>query len=174
MPTLRYILAALVLCWSALATAAVDITFHSFNGSVLAGRYPHTFVSLEGTLDDGTQVNENFGFTAKRANLSVLRGPVEHEIAVEDAKYLKTTNRHFTLTMTDAQYRDVRALMVAWRDAPGKYYDLDTRNCIHFVGEIAKIMGLRVEYPKKLLRKPRGWLNHISALNPQLDAPAIR
>jgi hypothetical protein len=33
--------------------------------------------------------------------------------------------------------------------------------------------GLRVDYPKALLRKPRAWLNHISALNPQLHAKAI-
>ena len=164
----RTALLLLALGWSSFAAAAVDITFHSFNGSVLAGRYPHTFVSMEGTLEDGTPVKENFGFSAKRASLAVLNGPVEHMILVEEEKWLRKTNRHFTLSMTDEQYRKVSSLVEAWRNAPGKYYDLETRNCIHFVGEIAKIMGLKVNYPDKLLRKPKSWLNYITTLNPQL------
>lgn len=164
----RTALLLLALGWSSFAAAAVDITFHSFNGSVLAGRYPHTFVSMEGTLEDGTPVKENFGFSAKRASLAVLNGPVEHMILVEEENWLRKTNRHFTLSMTDEQYRKVSALVEAWRNAPGKYYDLETRNCIHFVGEIAKIMGLKVNYPDKLLRKPKSWLNYITTLNPQL------
>jgi len=140
---------------------------------VLAGRYPHTFVSMEGTLDDGTEVKENFGFSAKSASLAVLSGPVEHMILVEEEKWLRKTNRHFTLTMTDGQYRKVRALVEAWRDAPGEYYDLETRNCIHFVGEIGRIMGLDISYPDKLLRKPKSWLNHITRLNPELGAQQV-
>ena len=163
----------LALAWSSIAAAAVEITFHSFNGSIFAGRYPHTFVSMEGTLENGTQVKENFGFSARKANLAVLRGPVEHVILVEEDKWLTKTNRHFTLTMTDRQYGEVSALVEAWRNAPGKYYDLETRNCIHFVGEIGRIMGLDISYPKKLLRKPKSWLNHITGLNPHLGAKEI-
>ncbi len=170
---LRTFVLLLALAWSSLAAAAVDITFHSFNGSILGGRYPHTFVSMEGTLEDGTEVRENFGFSAKKANLAVLRGPVEHVILVEKDKWLTKTNRHFTLAMTDAQYRKVRALVESWRNAPGRYYDLKTRNCIHFVGEIGKIMGLEVGYPEKLLRQPKSWLNYITGLNPSLGAEEI-
>ena len=159
--------------WSSLAAAAVDLTFHSFNGSVVAGRYPHAFVSMAGTLEDGTVVKENFGFSAKRTTLAVLNGPVEHTILVEKDKWLTRTNRHFTITITDQKYREVRALVEAWRNAPGKYYDLETRNCIHFVGEIAKIVGLEVVYPEKMMRRPKKWLNYITGLNPRLGAKAI-
>lgn len=170
---LKNLLVLCALTWATMSAAAVDITFHSFNGSVLAGRYPHTFVAMKGTLEDGTQVDENFGFSAKKATIAVLRGPVEHIVMTEKRKWLEKTNRHFTLTMTDEQYWQVREHVAAWRDAPGKYYDLETRNCIHFVGEIARIMGLQVAYPKGLLRKPKSWLNHIASLNPQLDAKQI-
>ena len=157
------------------AEAKVRVSFHSFNGSVLFGRYPHTFVVFEGTLDEtGQAVNENFGFTAKTAGPAVLAGPVTHAIWVEEPKWIGKTNRHFTLTVDDATYRKMRAEVEAWRNAPGKYYDLDRRNCIHFVGKIAQIGGLKVDYPKSMLRKPRSWLNHISELNPQLGAKPIR
>ena len=170
---IRHLAVLFAFAWASMAAAAVDITFHSFNGSIFAGRYPHTFVSMEGTLEDGTPVKENFGFSAKRAGPAVLAGPVEHIVMTEKEKWLTKTNRHFTLTMTDAQYRQVRQLIEDWRNAPGKYYDLDTRNCIHFVGEIGRIMGLKVDYPRKLLRQPKSWLNHISTLNPRLGAPQI-
>jgi hypothetical protein len=156
------------------ASARVEVEFHSFNGSVFFGRYPHTFVVFRGTLDDsGKKVYENFGFTAKHVSPAVLSGPVEGEIYVEQEKWIAKTNRHFTVTVDDATYRKMRAEVDFWGNHPGKFYDLDRNNCVHFVGKIAQMAGLKVDYPKALLRKPRAWLNHISALNPQLHAKAI-
>ncbi len=171
---LMQFLAVLALAWSGPALAEVRIHFHSFNGSVLFGRYPHTFIVLEGTLDDtGEPVNENYGFSAKEATTAVLNGPVEHVVLIETEKNVRRTNRHFSMSLTDDQYRDIIAEVHRWQFAPGKFYDLDTRNCIHFVGEMAKILGLRVEYPDDMLRRPKKWLNHITALNPQLGAQRI-
>ncbi len=170
---LQLALALLAFAWAPVAQADVQLAFHSFNGSVLWGRYPHTFVSMEGTLDDGTAIHENYGFSAKRASPAVLSGPVEHIVMTEKDKWLEKTNRHFTVTIDDAKYWEIRKEVARWRDAPGQYYDLDTRNCIHFIGAIAQMVGLRIEYPKDLLRKPRSWLNHISAINPQLGASTI-
>ncbi|RIV75792.1 hypothetical protein [Pelagerythrobacter aerophilus] len=168
------ILSLVALAWSVGAAADVRMSFHSFNGSVLFGRFPHTFIVLEGTLDEtGQPIEENYGFTAKTVSTRLLNEPVEHAVEVEDEKYIQETNRHFTVTLTDAQYWQVRSEVTKWRDAPGKYYDLDKRNCIHFVGAMARIAGLRVDYPKDMLRRPKKWLNHITVLNPQLGAEAI-
>lgn len=157
--------------FSGTAFAAVKATFHSFNGSVLFGRYPHTFVSFDGTLDGtGERVRENFGWTAKSVSPAVLQGPVYGVIWVEKEKWLEKTNRHFTITLTDAQYRTLRAEVEAFRNAPGKYYSLEYRNCIHFVGKLGELLGLKVDYPKEMLRKPREWLNRVGDLNPQLKA----
>ncbi|MEO9461479.1 MAG: hypothetical protein ABJ242_01975 [Marinomonas sp.] len=160
--------------WTTPAMADVQVTFHSFNGSVMFGRYPHTFIALSGELEsNGRKINENYGFTAKNVSPAILRGPVRHDISIEKPKYLKKTNKHFTLTISDAQYFRIVAEMKKWRDAPGKYYDLDTRNCIHFVGKIAQIVGLKVSYPEKMLRRPKKWLNHVAGLNPKLGAKKI-
>ena len=40
-------------------------------------------------------------------------------------------------------------------------------------GAVARIAGLRVDYPEDLLREPKSWLNHIAKLNPQLGAEEI-
>ena len=156
------------------AMAQVQMHFHSFNGSVFFGRYPHAFVVLEGKLSDGTRVNENYGFTAADPSPAVLRGPVKHAILTEPQKYVDSTNRHFSVTLNDAQVAKVRATMRQWRDAPGNAYNLDTRSCVHFVGAMAQIAGLRVAYPKKMLRRPKNWLNYIGGLNPQLGVSPIR
>lgn len=172
---LTLFLSLFALSWAMSAAAEVTMSFHSFNGSVLVGRYPHAFVVLEGTVPGtGEVVNENYGFTAKKVTTAILSGPVEHDIMVEKADYIKKTNRHFSVTITAKQLAEVRATMRAWRDAPGKYYDLDNRNCIHFVGAMAKIAGISVDYPKDMLRRPKKWLNYITGKNPQLGAKPIK
>ncbi|MEL7446871.1 MAG: hypothetical protein AAGK02_13865 [Pseudomonadota bacterium] len=160
--------------WTTPALAAVEMHFHSFNGSVLVGRYPHTFIVLEGKLSNGTVVNENFGFSARKVTPAILNGPVEHMVLAEKAKTIPKTNRHFTVTLNDAQYRRIKREVLAWKNAPGKYYDLERRNCIHFVGAMARIVGLEVEYPNDMLRRPKAWLNHVTALNPRLGAAQVR
>lgn len=169
------LLALLALGWTSPALADVQIHFHSFNGSVLIGRYPHTFIVLDGELEEnGAKVKESYGFSAKKISPAILSGPVEHEVVGEKDKYVRSTNRHFTLTITDEQYRQITAEVKKWQNAPGKYYDLDTRNCIHFVGRMAQILGLTVDYPKDMLRRPKKWLNHIASLNPSLKAKQIK
>ncbi|MXO82428.1 hypothetical protein GRI35_03430 [Altererythrobacter aestiaquae] len=160
--------------WSLPAAAEVKMAFHSFNGSYFFGRYPHTFVRLTGTMKDGTKVDENYGFTAKKVSTAILRGPVEHDILIEKDKYIRKTNVHFTVTLSDAQVAKVRATMRSWRDAPGKFYDLEKRNCLHFVGAMAQIAGITVDYPKKMLRKPKKWLNYIGEKNPHLGAKKVK
>ena len=49
---LQLALALTAFFWAAAASAEVRVTFHSFDGSVLFGRYPHAFVSMEGELAD--------------------------------------------------------------------------------------------------------------------------
>ncbi len=171
---LSFLLALFMLSWSASAAAEVRMSFHSFSGSVFFGRYPHAFVVLEGRLDsNGRKIDENFGFTAAEVSRDVLKGPVRQKVYAEPDKYIRSTNRHFTVTLTDEEYYQVKREVAKWRDAPGPYYHIDKRNCIHFVGAMAQIAGLRVDYPKSVVRKPKEWLNHITRLNPQLGAKQI-
>lgn len=171
-------LAALLLALASLglatpAQADVAVSFHSFNGSVLWGRYPHTFVMFEGTLDDGTQVDQNYGFSARNSAQAISSGPAEHMIITETDQTIASTNRHFTVTVSDSQYRRLIATVLAWRDYPGDYYDLDENNCIHFVAALARGVGLEADVPEEYLRRPKAWLNYITRKNPQLGAREI-
>ncbi|GGD54555.1 hypothetical protein GRI62_04035 [Erythrobacter arachoides] len=155
------------------ALADVQVSFHSFNGSVLWGRYPHTFIVLDGTLANGTRVNENYGFSARNSAEAITQGPAQHMILTETANSIAQTNRHFTVTVNDQTYRRLRAEVIAWRDYPGRYYDLDERNCIHFVSRMAQLVGLRSDVPSEYVRRPKAWLNYITRRNPQLGAAEI-
>ena len=175
MRRLIILLSLLVTLFAAPAWAQVRLSFHSFNGSMFGGRFPHTFVVLEGTLEaTGASIEENYGYSARHATPAVLAGPVAHMIMVEPPKYLTTTNRHFTVPIDDATYWRIRQEVAKWRDEPGKAYRLDEHSCVHFVGKLAELAGLKVDYPKPLIRKPKAWLNHVVTLNPQLGAKAIK
>lgn len=172
---LAALLAAIfAMVFAAPAMAAVTVYFHSFNGSVLWGRYPHAFVVFDGTLDgNGQRVHENFGFSAKYTSQAITNGPAEHEIIVEDEDTIPDTNRHFSVTITDEQYQRLRAEIERWRNHPGRYYDLDERNCIHFVANLAQMLGLKADVPEDMLRRPKKWLNYVTRNNPQLGAEEI-
>ena len=155
--------------------AQVLLTFQSFNGSMFGGRFPHTFVVLQGTLDaTGAKVEENYGYSAKSLSPAILTGAVQAIVMTEPPKYVTTTNRHFTVPISDATYWRIREEVAAWRDAPGKQYRLDEHNCVSFVGRIAELAGIRVDYPKGLMRKPKAWLNHLVGINPQLGATPVK
>jgi hypothetical protein len=42
---------------------------------------------------------------------------------------------------------------------------------VHFVAALAEAAGLRVDYPRDLMKRPRSYLEHIRALNPRLVVP---
>ncbi len=167
-------LAVLLLLVPLPAAARVMLSFHSFNGSIMGGRYPHTFIVLEGTLDStGKVVSENYGYTATVVGPVMVGRSVPGMIMVEKPKYVQTTNRHFSVPLTDAQYYAVITEVRAWYDDPANPYNLERRNCIHFVGRIAELVGLRVQIPHDLLRRPKAWLNLVTRINPQLGAREI-
>jgi hypothetical protein len=170
-----FLLALLIALLPAPLSAKVLISFHSFNGSVVFGRYPHGFVVMEGTLEaTGQSVSGNYGFTAKSVTPAILSGPVKHAVEAEAEKYVKSTNRHFSVEVDDATYARVMHEIAAWRDAPGKYYDLNNRNCVHFIGRIAELLGLKVAYPKDYIKRPKAFLNQIVLDNPQLGRTPIK
>ena len=166
-------LALLLACMPQVAAARVSLAFHSFTGSILHGRYPHAFIALTGTLEgSGRRVAENYGYTPVSLSPAIFEGNVPAKIHVEGRKYLAMTNRHFAVPLSDAQYRAVVAEVRRWRDGPGvARYNLHTNNCIHFVAHIAAMVGLRVDFPDGMALRPKEWLDHVAAMNPQLAAP---
>ena len=146
------------------AAAAVDITFYSRE---LGSTFPHAFVVLKGQLDrDGSRIDEDYGFTAKAVTPAILFGPVKGEVVSDqDGSYARGSDKHFTITLSDAEYDRVMAVVERWRTARQPSYRLDKANCIHFVGEIATAIGIDGAPRKGLMKKPRSFLVAVTEAN---------
>lgn len=153
------------------ALAAVEIAFYS--RELGGNNFPHAFVTLKGTLDStGEAVDTSYGFTAKAVTPAILLGSVAGEVVVEGERQVARSDRQFALVLTDAQYGAVMAVVEEWRDRRQPSYNLNRRNCVHFVGELARAAGLTVEADRRLMRRPRSFLQHVRSLNPQLGPAA--
>lgn len=158
---LGIILAFLVM--AAPARAEVILSFYSHD---LSSTFPHAFVTLKGKTEDGRAIDTNFGFTAKAVTPAILMGSVGGKVETSKADYVASSDRQFAVKLNDRQFDAVMALVERWRTLPGKSYNLNRRNCIHFVGEIAQTVGLRVVFEKDLLKKPKSFLLSLVTLNP--------
>lgn len=156
-------LAMLVAC-SAPVAAAVRITFYS---KELGTTFPHALITMDGTLDrNGERINVDYGFTAKSVTPALLFGAVKGEVISDHgASYIRASDKHFSLILSDAEYDKVMALIARWRALPQPSYDLNKRNCVHFVADVAAGLGMRADIPVKLMKKPRSYLNLLTEGN---------
>lgn len=155
--------AALLAALAVPASAAVSITFYS---KELSTSFPHAFVVVEGVLDrGGPRIAEDYGFTAKTISPAILWGKVAGEVITDHTvSYVKGSDRHFTLTLTDAEYDRAMATVERWRSTRQPSYDLDKHNCVHFVAEIAASVGLTAD-TRRFMKKPRSYLETLTEAN---------
>ena len=164
LPRALALLAAVLLALAAApGWAAVSITFYS---KELGASFPHAFVILEGAPDrGGPRIDEDYGFTAKTISPAILWGKVAGEVISDHSEsYVKGSDRHFTLTLTDSEYDQAMATIAQWRAAKQPSYDLDRHNCVHFVAEVAASIGL-VADTSRLMKKPRSFLEGLTRAN---------
>ncbi len=145
------------------AQAAVTITFWS---QEFGRSFPHAFFTFAGTPDaGGPAADGNYGFTAKAVTPALLAGSVPGRIDRPTPAYLGRSNAHFSVVLTDAQYAAVRSLIDEWGANGDSHYNLNRRNCVHFVAEAARRSGLTVVEDRKLMKKPRSFTQAMERAN---------
>lgn len=148
------------------AQAEVVATFYSHD---FGDHFPHAFVKLKGTVDStGQMVDTNYGFTAASLSPAILMGPVKGIIESQNAKYIASSNAHFSVRLSDVDYMRMMALVEKWRVMPGRSYNLNKRNCVHFAMEAAALLGITVNRNSKFFKKPKTFLLEVMRLNPGL------
>ena len=146
-------------------SAQVVATFYSHER---AGNFPHAFFTLQGrTLADGKAVDTNYGFTTKVVTPAVLFGSVAGRVEQATPQYIANSDAQFSVTLTDAQYEAMLAVVTKWQTRKSPSYNLNKANCVHFVGEAAQAAGLTVAFPRALMKKPRSYLVEIRRMNAQ-------
>jgi hypothetical protein len=145
------------------AQARVVITFWSYENG---GDFPHAFFTIHGTPDrGGGPVRITYGFTAKAITPAILLTTVPGKIDHTTKSYIAKSLAHFALPISDAQYDAVMRQVSEWNAKGGNSYNVNKRNCVHFVGEAMRRSGLRVVEDKKLIKKPRSFTRSIASLN---------
>jgi hypothetical protein len=145
------------------AAAAVEITFYSRE---FGTQFPHGFVTLKGTLDrGGERIDTNYGFTATHVSPSILFGSVRGVVEAVNPGYVRDSEAHFALTLSDAEYDRVMETVVRWRDLRQPSYSLKRRNCVHFVADIAATLGMQAEVPRNLTRRPTSFTESLIRTN---------
>jgi len=148
------------------AAATVRASFYS---KEFGATFPHAFITVVGVVDSsGEKVDASYGFTAKSVSPALLMHAVPGEVVSSDRKYIASSNRHFMMTLNDEQYAALVATVAKWRDSPQPSYDLNKRNCVFFVADIAAALGLKAETPKALMKKPRSYLQSLVAANREI------
>ena len=153
----------LLFTWAVPAQAAVQISFHSRD---FGTSFPHAFILFSGTLDStGEAVEGNYGFTVRHLiGPSFFFGRVQGTVLSESAEYVAGANHHFTMVVTEDQYRNVMALIETWRSLPQPSYSLERRNCVSFVAEVATLLGLQAD-TRGLMRRPKAFLDRVREQN---------
>ncbi|HEX8191397.1 MAG TPA: hypothetical protein VF552_00710 [Allosphingosinicella sp.] len=159
------VLAAGVLAFlmPAAAPAAVEMTFYSRE---FGSQFPHGFVVLQGTPDrGGERIDTNYGFTATAVSPAILFGSVRGKVEAVGGGYIRDSEAHLRLTLTDAEYDRVMETVARWRDARQPSYSLSRRNCVHFIADIAAALGMQADVPRHLTRRPTGWTESLIRRN---------
>jgi len=150
------------------AWAQVTISFYSRD---FGETFPHAFFTLRGTVaGDTTPVDANYGFTAVTVSPAILMGPVKGKVETVKPDFVRKSQLHLSFPISDDQYRAVVALVDRWRSLPGRSYDLNKRNCVFFVAAVARTLGLDVVEDRKLMKKPRSFLDDVVRRNQRVAA----
>ncbi len=163
-----FFLSLLLLCAGLAAPARAEVVV-SFYSHDFGDRFPHAFIVLKGTIDaTGEVVDANYGFTATSVSPAILLGSVKGKVESSKPDYIAKSDRQFDVTIDDATYARVLAKVDEWRTRDQPSYSLNKRNCVHFVMELAEVVGLTVNRKSKLFKKPKSFLIETKGLNPQL------
>lgn len=161
----RLLLAAgTLLALASAASAEVTLTFysHHFGTYGLGVTFPHAYVRLSGTTKaDAKPVNANYGFTAQTISPSIMWEPVEGFVISMPDDYMAMSQPHLSLPISDEQYRSVLAIVDRWRKYPQPSYNLNSKNCVTFVREIAIALRLPASNDVKFIRSPREFLEDL-------------
>ncbi len=153
------------------ARADVTITFYSHDMEAFGMRaFPHAFFAVTGTLArGGPPINTNYGFTARSTD-AALFGSTQGDIETKDTPYVARSRRHFSVVVPDATYDRLMALVSNWAKRGPKGYSLGKANCVHFAGEAAALVGMKVAFPQNLMKKPKSFLEMVQRDNRHLFA----
>lgn len=171
---LKTLLAVVLLWLVAGPAAAVTVTFFGHEGAQVRGGwlyFPHAYVRLHGTLESGETVERSVGFTARSPGPQLLLFSGPGILKEPDAVYVAEGVPYLSVEISDEVFHQITARIDWWGTAEGSRYNLNKRNCIAFVADVAQRLGLRT--PSHETLSPNGFLKDMVAMNPPGSLPGL-
>ncbi len=163
-----WVLGGLLALIAGQALAEVTVTFYAHPGARVRGGdllFPHAYVHAVGSEEaTGAPVDWSAGFTAKSPGPHLLFTRGGGVVTEPDARYVSEGKPFLALTVDDATWHALRARAEWWNSPEGSVYDLRRRNCITFIADLARVVGLRTAQEPSM--KPGTFLEATAALNP--------
>lgn len=129
------------------AWAEVTVTFYAHPGHRVRGGtllFPHAYMTVKGNLDaTGEAVDWAAGFTARDPGPALLMMTGAGVVAEPEVQYRDEGKAYLTRTVDDATYRSLYERVAFWRSREGSTYDLRRRNCITFIADVMRAVGLK-------------------------------
>ncbi|MBX9574798.1 MAG: hypothetical protein K2X07_04080 [Caulobacteraceae bacterium] len=154
--------------------AAVTVTFYGHEGAQVRGGwlyFPHAYLRLHGTLDTGETVDRAVGFTARSPGPQLLLFSGPGILKEPEPAYLAEGVAYLSVEISDEAFHQITARIDWWGTPEGSRYNLNKRNCIAFVADVAQRLGLST--PSHETLSPNGFLKDMVALNPAGSVPGL-
>lgn len=155
------------------AAAQVVLTFAAKRAEGSLG-IPHSYLRIGGTTETGEDIQRTFGFMPREESAFMIlgdrvRGAVidEPEAEVEWAR----VTPFLSVQIPDATLDAVILRFRYWNENENGGYDAWSQNCIAFLADIARTIGLKVPPGSHL--SPSGFLETLTELNPPGSLPGI-
>jgi hypothetical protein len=157
-----------------MAQAATTVSFYSHGWGVGLNGYtyfPHAFVVIrrDGAAGEPPKV-ERWGYTAQSVyDIGALLHPAPGEVSAPNDTYRQHATLHFTVSITDDQYKALEDRIAWWGAPTSPLYHLDKHDCMTFVGDLAATIGLKTG--ERTGRDPAKYLEQIKRLNAERISP---
>lgn len=161
------------LCVSSAASAQVVLTFAAKRAEDSLG-VPHSYLRIGGTTQSGENIQRTFGFMPDEQSMFMVfgarvRGAVVEE--PEDRIAWERVRPFLSVQIPDTVLDAVILRFKYWNENQNGGYDAYSQNCIAFLADIARTIGLKVPPGSHL--SPSGFLETLAEMNPPGSLPGI-
>lgn len=157
------------------ADAQVVITFAAKRGDPTALlQIPHGYMRITGTTESGEAIDRTLGLMpSEGSNLLLFGQRVAAEIVDSPASMVEwdRVQPFISVQIPDTTLDAIIVRLRSWSAGENGGYGLYTDNCIAFVGDMARTIGLRTPPGRHL--SPSGFMRDLAAMNPPGSVPGV-
>jgi hypothetical protein len=155
------------------ADAQVVLTFAAKRAEDALG-IPHSYLRITGTTESGEGIHRTFGYMPVEESSFLALGDRVRGAVIDEAEAgieWERVTPFLSVQIPDTMLGAVIVRFRYWNENQNGGYDAWVQNCIAFLADIARTIGLKVPPGSHL--SPSGFLGDLAELNPPGSHPGI-